>query len=109
MSAGINRYQADLRELRFVLIEQFGYAAIAGQGQFASWGVDEAKAVLSETYRFAREVLGPLNASGDREGCKVVDGQVITPGGFKAAWTKLYENGFKTLSVDPIYGGQGSP
>ncbi len=109
MSAGINRYQIDLRELSFVLIEQFGYASIAGQGAFANWGTDEAKAVLSETYRFAREVLGPLNASGDREGCKVVDGQVITPKGFKEAWTKLYETGFKTVSVDPAHGGQGSP
>ncbi len=109
MSAGINRYQVDLRELNFVLLEQFGYSEIAGQGQFADWGVDEAKAVLRETYRFAREVLGPLNASGDREGCKVVDGQVITPSGFKEAWTKLYETGFKTVSVAPSHGGQGSP
>jgi alkylation response protein AidB-like acyl-CoA dehydrogenase len=109
MSAGINRYQIDLRELNFVLLEQFGYAAIAGQGQFANWGVDEAKAVLSETYRFAKDVLGPLNSTGDREGCKVVDGQVITPKGFKEAWTKLYETGFKTVSVDPSHGGQGSP
>jgi alkylation response protein AidB-like acyl-CoA dehydrogenase len=109
MSAGINRYQTDLRELNFVLLEQFGYGQIAGQGPFAAWGIDEAKAVLNETYRFAREVLGPLNASADREGCKVIDGQVITPKGFKDAWNKLYEGGFKTVSVDPAHGGQGSP
>ncbi|MBS1153799.1 MAG: acyl-CoA dehydrogenase, partial [Myxococcaceae bacterium] len=43
MSTGINRYQIDLRELNFVLLEQYGYAAIAGKGQFKDWGVDEAK------------------------------------------------------------------
>ncbi len=109
MSVGINRYKIDLRELSFVLIEQYGYAQITGQEPFAAWGIDESQAVLKETYRFAREVLGPLNASGDREGCKVVEGQVITPKGFKDAWTKLYEGGFKTVSVDPSHGGQGAP
>ena len=108
MSVGINRYQADLKDLSFVL-EQFGFSGIAGQGPFAGWGPDEAQAVLKETYRFAREVLGPLNASGDREGCKLVDGQVVTPKGFKDAWNKLYEAGFKSVSVSPDHGGQGAP
>jgi alkylation response protein AidB-like acyl-CoA dehydrogenase len=109
MAAGINRYKIDLRELSFVLLEQYHYGQIAGQGPFEAWGVDESTAVLKETYRFARDVLGPLNASGDREGCKIVDGQVIAPQGFKDAWRKLYETGFKTVSVDPSHGGQGSP
>ena len=109
MSAGINWYKTDLRELFFVLNEQFGFGEVAGQGTFEAWGVDEAKAVLSETYRFAREVLGPLNGSGDREGCRVEDGHVKTPKGFKDAWKRLYEAGFKTVSAAPEHGGQGAP
>ncbi|HXN41513.1 MAG TPA: acyl-CoA dehydrogenase family protein, partial [Myxococcaceae bacterium] len=109
MSNGINWYQADLRELKFVLLEQFRYGEIAGRAPFEAWGVEEATAVLEETYRFAREVLGPLNTSGDREGCRLEGGQVITPRGFKDAWLKLYETGFKTVSVRPEHGGQGAP
>ena len=109
MSIGINRYKADLRELSFVLFEQFGFESLAGKAPFEAWGPDEAKAVLSETYRFVKDVLGPLNASGDREGCKLENGQVVVPKGFKDAWGKLYETGLKSISVSPEHGGQGSP
>lgn len=108
-SAGINTYKTDLREIFFTLFEQFGFGQVAGQPPFEAWGPDEARAVLQETYRFAREVLGPLNTVGDREGCRVEGGQVYTPPGFKDAWKKLYEQGFKTLSVPAEHGGQSAP
>jgi len=109
MSAGINSYKIDLREIFFTLFEQFGFSQVAGQAPFDAWGPDEAKAVLQETYRFAKEVLGPLNSSGDREGCRLENGSVITPKGFKEAWRQLYEQGFKTVGVSPEHGGQGAP
>jgi alkylation response protein AidB-like acyl-CoA dehydrogenase len=109
MAAGINWYKADLREMFFVLLEQFGYGQIAGKPPFEPWGPEEAKATLSEAYRLAREVLGPLNSSGDREGCRVEAGHVITPKGFKDAWKQVYESGFKSLAVETEHGGQGAP
>ena len=109
MSAGVNTYKTDLREIFFTLFEQFGFGQVAGQGPYEAWGSDEARAVLQETYRFCKEVLGPLNTSGDREGCRLENGAVITPKGFKDAWKRLYEQGFKTVSVSPDHGGQGGP
>lgn len=109
MTALQNRYKADLRELFFGLFEQFGYNEIVGQAPFEAWGNDEARAVLNETYRIAREVLGPLNAVGDREGCKIVNGQVVTPEGFKQAWNQLYEAGLKMVAIPVKHGGQGGP
>lgn len=109
MSAGINRYRVDLRELSFVLFEQFGYADLAGKPPFDAWGVEEARAVLSETHRIARDVFGPLNASGDREGCRLEGGQVRTPAGFREAWKTLYETGLRSIAVSPEFGGQGGP
>jgi 3-(methylthio)propanoyl-CoA dehydrogenase len=109
MAAGVNWYRADLRELSFVLFEQFRLGELLGKAPYAAWGVDEAKAVLEATERFAREVLGPLNASGDREGCRLENGQVRTPKGFQAAWKQLYESGFKTVSISEEHGGQGAP
>lgn len=109
MSAGINRYKADLRELQFVLFEQFNFSDIAGKGPYEGWDQETAKTILQETYRFAREVLGPLNGSADREGCKVVDGSVITPKGFKEAWKQLFEAGLKQIAVPKEHGGQGAP
>ncbi|MBX5481981.1 MAG: acyl-CoA dehydrogenase [Myxococcaceae bacterium] len=109
MSAGINRYKTDLRDMQFTLFEQFKLGELLGQAPFEAWGRDETMAVLAETYRFAREVTGPLNASGDREGCRLVDGEVKTPKGYKDAWAKLNEAGFKTISLSPEHGGQGAP
>jgi alkylation response protein AidB-like acyl-CoA dehydrogenase len=109
MSAGINRYKADLREFFFVLFEQFDFAAVAGKGDYADWDEDTAKTVLKESYRFCCEVLGPLNAQGDREGCKLVDGRVITPRGFKEAWKQLFEAGIKQVAVPKAYGGSHGP
>src|SRR6516164_9893611 len=109
MAAGLNWYKADLRELSFVLLEQFKLGELLGKAPFDAWGEDEARAVLDAAYRFARDVLGPLNASGDREGCRIEDGQVRTPKGFQDAWKQLYENGFKSLGVAADHGGQGAP
>jgi alkylation response protein AidB-like acyl-CoA dehydrogenase len=105
----INRYKADLREMTFLLFEQFNLAELLGKAPYEPWGEEEVKSSLSECYRFAREVLGPLNVVGDIEGCKLEGGNVITPKGFKDAWKKLYEAGWKAIGVPTEHGGAGSP
>ncbi len=109
MAAALNWYRNDLRELSFLLLEQFKLAELTGQPPYEAWGPEEAKSILQETYRFCREVLGPLNASADRTGCRLENGRVRTPAGFPDAWKQLYENGFKSLGVSPEHGGQGAP
>jgi alkylation response protein AidB-like acyl-CoA dehydrogenase len=109
VSQAQNWYKADLRETFFLLFEQFRLDELLGQEPFQEWGKDEVKMVMEETYRFATEVLGPLNKVGDETGCKIVDGQVITPEGFKQAWKATYEAGWRSLSIDEEFGGQGAP
>jgi alkylation response protein AidB-like acyl-CoA dehydrogenase len=104
-----NRYKADLREIRFLLFEQFRLGDILGKPPYEAWGRDEVNLVLDECYRFSCDVLGPINVVGDRVGCTLEDGQVKTPPGFKEAWKKMYEAGWQTVSVDPEHGGQGAP
>ncbi|HEX4477760.1 MAG TPA: acyl-CoA dehydrogenase [Polyangiaceae bacterium] len=108
MSQAQNRYKADLRELRFSIFEQFKLGELLGQAPYADWGEEEVNMVLDQAFRFATEVTGPLNSIGDK-GCKLENGQVITPPGFKEAWKALYEAGFKSLSVEVEHGGQGAP
>jgi len=105
----INRYKADLREFNFLLFEQFEFAKLLGTAPFEAWGEDEVKSSLSECYRFAREVLGPLNVVGDMQGCRLENGEVKTPTGFKDAWSKLYEAGWKAIGVPVEQGGAGAP
>src|SRR5262249_44317766 len=107
--AAQNRYRTSLRELKFVLFEQLGLEEILGKPPFENWGRAEVELALGELDRFAREVTGPLNAVGDEVGCRLENGQVIAPPGFKEAWKKLYEAGWKVLAVDEEHGGQGAP
>jgi len=105
----VNRYKADLREYFFLLFEQFKLGEVLGQEPFEGWGEEEVRTSLAECYRFAREVLGPLNVVGDMTGCRLENGQVITPKGFKEAWKKITEAGWKSIGVSPEQGGAGAP
>jgi alkylation response protein AidB-like acyl-CoA dehydrogenase len=109
MSQPINRYKADLRDFRFVLFEQFKLDELLGKGPFANWGKEEVETVIDEVYAWSTKVLGPLNAVGDAEGCKLVNGQVVTPPGFKEAWKSLVQAGWRTLAVAEEHGGQSAP
>jgi hypothetical protein len=109
VSTSQNRYKVDLRELRFVLFEQLKLDDLLGKAPFESWGKDEADMVISEVARFATEVSGPLNATGDRAGCTLQNGQVKAPPGYKAAWDKLYADGWKAIAAPSEWGGQDAP
>ncbi|AKM31357.1 acyl-CoA dehydrogenase [Pandoraea faecigallinarum] len=65
--------------------------------------------VVDEAARFSREVLAPLNAAGDREGCTFHDGQVRTPAGFADAYGRYRDAGWPSLPCEPSLGGQGLP
>ena len=61
------------------------------------------------TSMLTSEVLAPLNAVGDREGCTLENGVVRTPTGFKAAFDQVREGGWTGLDMPEQYGGQGMP
>ena len=104
-----NQYKSNLRDLSFLLFEQFKLQGLLGQAPYGNWGKDEVVAVLEEAYGWAQKHLGPCNRSGDEEGCRLIDGQVHVPAGFKEAWKALYEAGWRTLAVDENHGGQAGP
>ena len=105
----INRYKADLREIDFLLFEQFDVGATLGKPPFDAWGPEEVRSTLSGCYRWVKEVIGPLNSVGDRQGCRLENGEVKTADGFKGGWKSLYEAGWKSIGVSPHYGGAGAP
>jgi len=109
MSQPINRYKADLRDVRFALFEQFKLQDLLGKAPYANWGKEEVETVLDEVYSWATKVLGPLNAVGDHDGCRLENGQVFTPPGFKEAWKSLFKAGWRSLAVKEEHGGQGGP
>jgi len=107
--ANQNYYKANLRDLTFLLFEQFKLDELLGKAPFPNWGKDEVLAVLEEAYGWVQKHMGPYNASGDAEGCKLVDGAVKVPAGFKETWKALFDAGWRTLAVEEKHGGQAGP
>lgn len=105
----MSKYQTPLRDIDFTLFELFDYTGHCSALGYASLDRELSKAFFGEAARFAEEVLSPLNAIGDQEGCKLVDGKVITPSGFKEAYQQYCIAGWPTLSRSAAYGGQGLP
>jgi len=90
--------------------ELAGLAQIAALPGYEEATPDTVAAVLEEAGRFAADVLDPLNASGDREGARLLpDGSVKTPEGFKAAYRKFIEAGWNGINKPADYGGQHLP
>ncbi|MDX3882817.1 MAG: acyl-CoA dehydrogenase C-terminal domain-containing protein [Sphingomonas sp.] len=102
-------YDAPLRDMRFVLNELHQDDGFGDLPALAEFTPDLTDAVLEEAARFAREVLLPINRSGDEEGCHIDNGVVRTPAGFREAYSAFREGGWTALAADPEWGGQGLP
>ncbi len=101
-------YTPPTRDMTFLLHEvlEADKADIPGYDEMSP---DFTAAVLEEAGKLARDVLAPLNPVGDREGCRLENGVVRTPTGFRAAFDQMREGGWTGLDCDPQYGGQGMP
>ena len=101
-------YSAPLKDMAFLLHQVMDVPAmdIPGYGDLAA---DFTAAVLEEAGRLATGVLAPLNAVGDRQGCRLEGGVVHTPDGFRDAFAAMKAGGWTALDCAPEWGGQGLP
>jgi alkylation response protein AidB-like acyl-CoA dehydrogenase len=104
-------YTAPLRDMRFVLFDLLqAEAELAALPRHAGLDRETIEAVLEEGAKFASQVIQPLNAVGDREGCTFHgDGVVTAPAGFKEAYRQFVDAGWPSVACDPDFGGQGLP
>ena len=70
---------------------------------------DFTSAILDEAGKLTSEVLAPLNVVGDKEGCRLENGVVYTPTGFKGAFEQVKEGGWPGLDMPEEFGGQNMP
>ena len=103
-------YKAPVSDAMFLLADVFAWESHRDLPGFADADLDTVAAILSEGARFCETMLAPLNASGDREGCRrEADGSVRTPQGFPQALAAYASGGWMGLSASTGYGGQGLP
>jgi alkylation response protein AidB-like acyl-CoA dehydrogenase len=103
-------YQAPLRDFQFVLHELLQVPAMLQTCGQAEIDADTIAQVLTAAGQFASEVIAPLNATGDEQGCSMPEAGVVrTPPGFKEAYDEFTKNGWLGLACSPEFGGQGFP
>jgi alkylation response protein AidB-like acyl-CoA dehydrogenase len=101
-------YTAPTKDLQFLLHDVLEISKQPIEG-FDELDRDFTSAVLEEAGKLASDVLAPLNAIGDKEGCTLENGVVRTPTGFKQAFDQVRDGGWTAIDCDPAYGGQGLP
>jgi alkylation response protein AidB-like acyl-CoA dehydrogenase len=101
-------YTAPVKDLQFVLHEVLKASASDISG-YSELEPDFTAAVLEEAGKICSDVLAPLNAVGDKEGCSLENGVVRVPTGFKEAFDQVREGGWTGLDMPEEYGGQNMP
>ena len=101
-------YTAPTKDLQFVLHDVLKIAEADVPG-YSELEADFTAAILEEAGKISSEVLAPLNVVGDTEGCKLENGVVRTPTGFKEAFEQVKAGGWPGLDMPEEYGGQNMP
>jgi hypothetical protein len=109
-------FNANLRDLQFVLFEQLGAQELCKLTPFEDFSVSDFQLVLTEAARFAKEVLGPANRPADAVGCTYTAATdpggipgVTTPPALREAWQQFREAGWICMNGHQEHGGQGLP
>lgn len=101
-------YSAPTKDTQFILHD------VLKVTEASTPGYDELEkaftgAILEEAGKISSEVLHPLNTVGDQEGCRLENGVVYTPTGFKEAFEQVKDGGWTGLDMPEQYGGQNMP
>ncbi|PRH85212.1 acyl-CoA dehydrogenase [Labrys okinawensis] len=103
-------YKAPVEDVMFLLNDVLDINKYNNLPGFEDVSPETVGAILGEGAKMCEELLQPLNASGDREGCiRSDDGTVTTPDGFKPAYQAYREGGWVGLPAPAEYGGAGLP
>jgi alkylation response protein AidB-like acyl-CoA dehydrogenase len=105
----MSTYEAPLKDMQFVMRELAGLDQIIALPGWQETDSDTIDSILQEAARFASEVFSPLNQTGDQQGVKWKDGNVITATGFREAYQKYSELGWNRLGFGADYGGHDVP
>ncbi|MEP1588888.1 MAG: acyl-CoA dehydrogenase C-terminal domain-containing protein [Tateyamaria sp.] len=101
-------YTPPTKDMQFILHDVLNVTGsdIPGYDELEA---DFTSAILEEAGKLTSGVLAPLNVVGDTEGCRLENGVVYTPTGFKDAFEQVKEGGWPGLDMPEEFGGQNMP
>jgi len=98
----------DDRDQRFVLYEMLDIEKVC-KGKYSDFSRDEFDMILDEAKKFAHSEIYPVLIEGDRQGCRLENGQVKVPGVFHRPYKLYCEGGWLARRNGVEFGGQGFP
>ncbi|NKL35344.1 acyl-CoA dehydrogenase [Rhizobium leguminosarum bv. viciae] len=102
-------YKAPVEEIAFTLKHVAGMDEAISKGLLGDLGEDLVDAILAEAGRFATEEVAPLADIGDRQGARLVDGEVRLPDGWRDLYRNWIAGGWNGLTAPEAFGGQALP
>ncbi|MGO4133927.1 acyl-CoA dehydrogenase [Rhizobium brockwellii] len=102
-------YKAPVEEIAFTLKHVAGMGEAISKGLLGDLGEDLVDAILAEAGRFATEEVAPLAEIGDRQGARLIDGEVRLPDGWRDLYRHWIAGGWNGLTALEAFGGQALP
>ncbi len=102
-------FVAPINEQLFVLRHVTRIDELAAHDRFADATPDMVDAIVEGLGQFAQDQFAPLNRIGDTVGARLINGRVVMPEGFKAAYQAFVDNGWASINAPVEHGGQGLP
>lgn len=102
-------FAADMRDVRFNLFDFLKIDELCQNAPFKDFDKSMFSDMLDAARDMARDVVFPLNASGDKTGVRMENGRVKLPKGWKEAYDQYVQMGWNGLAIEQEHGGQGLP
>ena len=102
-------YRAPISDIAWSLRHVAGLGDPAMAATFPGLTGDLLEAVLAEAGRFASEEVAPLNRIGDRQPAQLIEGEVVTPPGWRDTYRTWAAAGWNGVAAPEEAGGQGLP
>ncbi|WP_373049992.1 acyl-CoA dehydrogenase family protein [Thalassovita aquimarina] len=78
-----------------------------GADALPDWDGDLIREITQHFASFAESEIAPTDEVGDRQGCRLEDGRVAMPDGFRELYQSYADQGWPSLTVPEEFGGQG--
>ena len=101
-------YRAPVEDVSFFLKTCTALPALMEQG-LVELSFDVVDPVLEEAAKFAQAVIEPLDKVADKEHCRLKDGVVTTPTGWREAYEAWAGAGWGGVGAEEEFGGQNLP
>ena len=105
----MGHFKINEKDVFFILKDQLNYANLCRLERYRELDADTLDMMVAEAIKFAKGVVAPLQAIGEKWGVDFENNQVRCAPEFREAFKVYGENGWTAAARNPEYGGQGFP